>query len=55
MLKNTKKRKLDFKCDKCKRRFSIDELIEEGYAEKCGSEGIQVECPNCDNNVFLRK
>ena len=51
---NKKKLKLDWKCNECRKRYSIEELISLGYAEKIGNL-ISIECPNCENKEFVKK
>lgn len=49
-----KRKKLDFKCSKCKKRYSIEELLDLGFAEKVAN-GICVTCPNCEEPEFKSK
>lgn len=49
-----KKKRLDFKCSKCKKRFSTEELLNLGFAEKIAN-GISVICPNCEEPTFVKK
>lgn len=51
---NKKKARLDYRCSECKKRFSIANLLEEGYAEKINGL-LSVECPNCGNKEFIKK
>lgn len=54
MNKNSKKKKMDFKCYMCKTRYNLDELKGLGYIEKV-AEYITVECPNCGNQDSWKK
>lgn len=48
-----KKKKLDWKCSNCRKRYSIEELIQLGYAEKIGNI-TSMECPNCENKEVIK-
>lgn len=48
-----KKKKLDWKCSNCRKRYSIEELIQLGYAEKIGNI-TSIECPNCENKEVIK-
>ena len=48
-----KKKKLDWNCSNCRKRYSIEELIQLGYAEKIGNI-TSMECPNCENKEVIK-
>ena len=48
-----KKKKLDWKCSNCRKRYSIEELIQLGYAEKIGNI-TSMECPNCEIKEVIK-
>lgn len=49
-----RKRKLDWKCQNCRNRWSLQELLDEGYCEK--TLGIvSVECPECGYKEVIKK
>lgn len=48
MERDVKKKKLDFKCSECKKRYSLKELKELSYVEEVANY-IIVTCPNCSS------
>lgn len=48
---NKKKQILNYKCNECKTRLSIDDLESRGYVEDVGSAKI-IECPHCGHVVY---
>lgn len=48
-----KRRTLNWKCNECKHRHSIDDLEELGFVERFGNN-IVVECSECSYQELIR-